>query len=152
MYPCWCTRARSGRRPRRRTSDLPEGAYPGTCRHLTAAERAERERDGRAPARLRLDARAERISFEDRLHGEVEGVVDDFVLRRGDGTHAYNLAVVVDDADQEIAEVVRGDDLLDTTPRQLCSPACWATPSPATPTCRWCWAPTAPAWPSATAP
>jgi glutamyl-tRNA synthetase len=45
--------------------------------------------------------------------------VDDFVLRRGDGTPAYNLAVVVDDADQDVSEVVRGDDLLDTTPRQI---------------------------------
>ena len=110
---------RSARRPRRRTTTCREGAYPGTCRNLTAAERAERERTAERPPALRLDARAERVSFEDRLHGEVEGVVDDIVLRRWDGTHAYNLAVVVDDAEQEIREVVRGDDLLETTPRQL---------------------------------
>ena len=59
------------------------------------------------------------MAFEDRLHGHVEGVVDDFVVRRNDGVPAYNLAVVVDDAAQGIEEVVRGDDLLDSTPRQL---------------------------------
>jgi glutamyl-tRNA synthetase len=59
------------------------------------------------------------VEFEDRLHGTLSGVVDDFVLWRGDDTPAYQLAVVVDDADQGVREVVRGDDLLDSTPRQL---------------------------------
>ena len=66
-----------------------------------------------------MRADAARMAFEDRLHGHVEGVVDDFVVRRNDGAPAYNLAVVVDDAEQGIGEVVRGDDLLDSTPRQL---------------------------------
>jgi glutamyl-tRNA synthetase len=52
------------------------------------------------------------------LHGEYTGVVDDFVLRRGDGVPAYNLAVVVDDSAQDVDQVVRGDDLLSSTPRQ----------------------------------
>ena len=118
VYPCWCSRAEIREAASAAHGPLPEGAYPGTCRRLTAAQRAERERAGRPPA-LRLDAGGERVAFADRLHGPVEAVVDDFVLWRGDGTPAYNLAVVVDDADQRIGEVVRGDDLLETTPRQL---------------------------------
>jgi glutamyl-tRNA synthetase len=118
VYPCWCTRAEIREAASAAHGPLPEGAYPGTCRRLNAAQRAERERSGRAAA-LRLDAGGERVAFVDRLHGAVEAVVDDLVLWRGDGTPAYNLAVVVDDADQGVGEVVRGDDLLDTTPRQL---------------------------------
>lgn len=118
VYPCWCTRAEIREAASAAHGPLPEGAYPGTCRRLTAAERAAREREGRPPA-LRLDAGAERVGFEDRLHGHVEAVVDDLVLWRNDDTPAYNLAVVVDDAAQGVGEVVRGDDLLDTTPRQL---------------------------------
>jgi glutamyl-tRNA synthetase len=118
VYPCWCTRAEIRAAAEAPHGPLPEGAYPGTCRRLSAAERAEHERSGRPPA-LRLDARAAEVAFEDRLHGHTAGVVDDFVLWRGDDTPAYQLAVVVDDADQAIAEVVRGDDLLDSTPRQI---------------------------------
>jgi glutamyl-tRNA synthetase len=59
------------------------------------------------------------VRVHDRLRGSYEATVDDFVLRRGDGTPAYNLAVVVDDADQRVDEVVRADDLLPSTPRQV---------------------------------
>jgi glutamyl-tRNA synthetase len=118
LYPCWCTRAEIREAASAPHGVLPEGHYPGTCRRLTAAQRAEREAAGRPPA-LRVDAGAARIAFEDRLHGRQEGVVDDFVVRRNDGAFAYNLAVVVDDGAQGIGEIVRGDDLLDSTPRQL---------------------------------
>jgi len=118
LYPCFCTRAEIREAASAAHGPLPEGAYPGTCRELTAAERAEREAAGRPPA-LRVRADAERVAFTDRLLGEEEGVVDDFVVRRGDGTPAYNLAVVVDDAAQGVGEVVRGADLIDSTPRQL---------------------------------
>ena len=152
VYPCWCTRAEIREAASAAHGPLPEGAYPGTCRRLTARARAERERSGRPPA-LRLDAGGERIAFADRLHGPVEAPVDDLVLWRGDDTPAYNLAVVVDDADQRIGEVVRGDDLLDTTPRQLLL-AATARPARRRPTrtCRSCWAPTARGSRSATAP
>ena len=118
VYPCWCTRAEIRAAAEAPHGPLPEGFYPGTCRRLSDAERAERERSGR-PAALRLDAGGAQVEFGDRLHGHVAGIVDDFVLWRGDDTPAYQLAVVVDDADQGVREVVRGDDLLDSTPRQL---------------------------------
>lgn len=133
VYPCWCTRAeiREAASAAHGAGGIgSEGAYPGTCRRLTAAQRAARERGGRAAA-LRLDAGGERVAFVDRLHGPVEGVVDDLVLWRGDDTPAYNLAVVVDDADQGIGEVVRGDDLLETTPRQLLLQRLLGLPEPA---------------------
>ncbi|MFP4511685.1 MAG: glutamate--tRNA ligase family protein, partial [Acidimicrobiales bacterium] len=98
--------------------EAPEGAYPGTCLRLTAAERAERAATGR-PAAIRLRAQVREAELVDRIHGTYRGLVDDVVLQRNDGTPAYNLAVVVDDADQGIEEVVRGDDLLASTPRQL---------------------------------
>ncbi|HEX8645897.1 MAG TPA: tRNA glutamyl-Q(34) synthetase GluQRS [Thermoleophilaceae bacterium] len=116
LYPCFCTRAEI--REAVSAPHGPPGAYPGTCRELTAAQRAEREAAGRPPA-LRLRADGERVEFEDRVLGASAGVVDDFVVRRGDGAPAYNLAVVVDDAAQGVEEVVRGADLLDSTPRQL---------------------------------
>ena len=118
VYPCWCTRAEIRLAATAPHGALPEGSYPGTCRRLSARERAERERSGRPPA-WRLEAGGQSVGFDDRLAGRVQRIVDDFVVWRGDGTPAYNLAVVVDDADQGIGEVVRGLDLLDTTPRQL---------------------------------
>jgi glutamyl-tRNA synthetase len=129
IYECWCTRAEIREAASAPHGELPEGAYPGTCRRLTAAERAEREASGRPPA-LRVDAGAARIAFEDRLAGHVEGVIDDFVVRRNDGAFAYNLAVVVDDGAQGIGEVVRGADLLDSTPRQLWLGAQLGIPAP----------------------
>jgi glutamyl-tRNA synthetase len=118
VYECWCTRAEIREAASAPHGGVPEGAYPGTCLRLTAAQRAERGASGRPPA-LRVRADAARVAFDDRLAGRVEGVVDDFVVRRNDGAFAYNLAVVVDDAEQGIREVVRGADLLDSTPRQL---------------------------------
>ena len=117
LYECWCTRAEI-----REASSAPHGAataYPGTCRELSAEQLAERRATGRNPA-LRVRAEEARVKFFDRVHREQEGTVDDFVVARQDGAFAYHLAVVVDDADQSIDEVVRGDDLLDSTPAQ-----CW---------------------------
>jgi glutamyl-tRNA synthetase len=118
LYPCWCTRAEIREAASAPHGTLPEGAYPGTCLRLSAAEQEARRAAGR-PAAVRVRADGARVAFEDRLCGPVEGIVDDFVVRRNDGAFAYNLAVVVDDAEQGIDEVVRGADLLDSTPRQL---------------------------------
>ncbi|MEA2412370.1 MAG: glutamyl-tRNA synthetase [Thermoleophilaceae bacterium] len=116
-YPCFCTRAEIREAASAPHGALPEGAYPGTCRSLSAAERAAFEAAGRPPA-LRVRADAALVEVEDRLLGPVSGIVDDFVVRRGDGAFAYNLAVVVDDADQGVNQVVRGADLAESTPRQ----------------------------------
>lgn len=118
LYECYCTRAEIREASSAAHGPLPEGAYPGTCLRLSAAELAEKRASGRPPA-LRVRADAAVVGFEDRLLGRGEGVVDDFVVRRGDGAFAYNLAVVVDDAAQGVEEVVRGNDLADSTPRQL---------------------------------
>ncbi|MET0662443.1 MAG: tRNA glutamyl-Q(34) synthetase GluQRS, partial [Ilumatobacteraceae bacterium] len=120
VYECYCTRreilaeiAESSAAPHR-----PPGSYPGTCRDLDADAVAAHRDAGRRPAlRLRTDGRP--IAFEDRIVGHVEGIVDDVVLRRNDGVPAYNLAVVVDDGAQGVDDVVRGDDLASSTPRQI---------------------------------
>ena len=122
VYPCFCTRAElhAASAPHREDGQV---VYPGTCRGLTAEQAAERaRRTGRAPA-LRLWVPEEEITFTDGHMGEyrewLPADCGDFLLRRSDGIFAYQLAVVVDDAAMGIREVVRGADLLDSTPRQL---------------------------------
>ena len=128
-YPCFCTRAEIRQAASAPHGALPEGAYPGTCRELTRAERAAREASGRPPA-LRLRAGAATVAFTDRLLGSYAAVVDDLVVRRNDGIPAYNLAVVVDDTAAGVGEVVRGADLVETTPRQLHVAARLGLPAP----------------------
>jgi glutamyl-tRNA synthetase len=131
IYPCFCTRAEiraAASAPHE--NDLPEGAYPGTCRTLSPAQRAQRIAADR-PFALRLDAGGARIAFEDRLLGPRSTIVDDFVVRRADGVPAYQLAVVVDDAAQAIGEVVRGADLAGSTPRQILLQRLLGLPTPA---------------------
>ncbi|MGB5332408.1 MAG: tRNA glutamyl-Q(34) synthetase GluQRS [Woeseiaceae bacterium] len=108
-YRCGCSR--------RDLADAPRGAlgtiYPGTCRNgCDAAETAIRLRTAEVP-----------VSFVDGLQGpqtqHLEQESGDFVIRRRDGLIAYHLAVVVDDAIEGITEVVRGIDLMDSTPRQI---------------------------------
>lgn len=115
LYECFCSRKDILDAPR--APHAPEGAYPGTCRGLTDAQRSAQRDVGRPPA-LRLRAETTAYTVDDLVHGSYTGVVDDFVLRRGDGVPAYNLAVVVDDALSGIDQVVRGDDLLTSAPRQ----------------------------------
>jgi glutamyl-tRNA synthetase len=118
VYECFCTR-----REIRQSTRAPQGAdldgvYPGTCRDLTHEQRLAKRADGRSPA-LRLLSDGRTVSFDDLVAGPQAGRLDDVVLQRNDGVPAYNLAVVVDDAAQGVTEVVRGDDLLATTPRQI---------------------------------
>jgi glutamyl-tRNA synthetase len=117
-YPCYCTRKEIQQAAAAPHGPGPEGAYPGTCRALSRRDVAAYEAGGRRPA-LRLRAGGAVDGVVDRLAGPVSAVVDDLVLRRNDGVPAYNLAVVVDDAAQGVEEVVRGDDLLASTPRQV---------------------------------
>jgi glutamyl-tRNA synthetase len=116
VYECFCTRAEI--REAASAAHGPVGAYPGTCLGLSSSERRALREAGRVPA-LRVRAGGAAVELSDRVLGRVSGMVDDFVVRRNDGAYAYNLAVVVDDAAQGVEEVVRGADLVDSTPRQL---------------------------------
>lgn len=113
-YPCFCTRREIQEAPF--APHAPPGTYPGTCRDLTADE--VRTRSEERPAALRLRSDVDEWSIRDERHGSVSSAVDDFVLVRNDGVLAYNLTVVVDDAAQGVDQVVRGDDLLASAPRQ----------------------------------
>ena len=113
-YECFCTR-----REIVEASSAPHDGhrpYPGTCRSLSDAERAER-RLTRKPA-IRIYSGGVSFAVHDVHAGRVEGVVDDFVLVRGDGEFAYNLAVVVDDIAMGVTHITRGHDLLSSAPRQ----------------------------------
>ena len=120
VYPCFCSRAQLHAASAPHTSD-GNVVYPGTCRDLTPAQIAEKRRV-KAPA-YRLRVPDEVITFRDGcmgLHSEnLLWDCGDFYLRRADGVFAYQLAVVVDDALMGVDEVVRGSDLLSSTPRQL---------------------------------
>lgn len=121
VYPCFCTRAQlhAASAPHREDGLT---VYPGTCRGLTPEDIARREAAGRKGA-LRLRVPEETVTFTDGHLGEVTEYLPtdcgDFLLRRSDGLFAYQLAVVVDDAAMGVTEVVRGADLLSSTPRQL---------------------------------
>ncbi len=118
IYPCYCTRTELHAASAPHASDS-RIRYGGTCRNLTDAQRREKTK---APAyRLKVPARV--FAFTDGLQGfyseNLAEACGDFIIRRADGIYAYQLAVVADDADGGITEVVRGMDLLDSTPRQL---------------------------------
>ncbi len=118
VYPCYCTRGELHAASAPHASD-GRLLYAGTCRHLTQAQRAEKTK---APA-WRLAVPDAVYSFTDGLQGHWEENLardcGDFIIRRADGVYAYQLAVVTDDGEGGITEVVRGMDLLDSTPRQL---------------------------------
>ena len=121
VFPCWCTRGDLKNAPNAPHASDGHPIYPGTCRDLTPSERAERT--AVRPPLWRLRVPEEVVSFTDGHYGEYREDLarecGDFILRRADGVFAYQLAVVADDVDAAVTEVVRGRDLLSSTPRQL---------------------------------
>lgn len=128
-YPCACTRSQLARTEFNQPLRNPEGeiVYPGTCRNGLPPGAVARSWRIRVP-----DVSAH---FIDRIHGELQQnlahAVGDFIVKRADGLFAYQLAVVVDDADQGITHVVRGADLLWNTPRQIYLQNLLGLPTPA---------------------
>lgn len=120
IYPCFCTRGQlhAASAPHRSDGTL---LYAGTCRNLTQREQVERAKVRRPAMRIRVPEA--RITVADGVQGRYSQILSqdcgDFILRRSDGIFAYQLAVVVDDALMGVNQVVRGEDLLSSTPRQL---------------------------------
>ena len=120
IYPCFCTRAERLAASAPHRSD-GVAVYDGRCANLTAQERRELSQTRHPAWRVRVPE--QEITFTDLLQGgfgeNLARNCGDFILRRSDGVYAYQLAVVVDDADMGVTQVVRGSDLLSSTPRQL---------------------------------
>lgn len=130
VYPCFCSRAdlHAASAPHRGEKLV----YAGTCRNLSAADVAEK-RLQKAPAE-RIEVPDARIDLVDAIQGpygqNLATDCGDFLVRRADGAFAYQLAVVVDDAEQGVTSVVRGVDLLCSTPQQMFLQRCLGVPSP----------------------
>ena len=120
MYPCYCTRSElhDAQAPHREDGSP---VYSGRCRSLSPAEREKLAQHRRPAFRVKVPDRE--YSFTDGYQGEYRENLardcGDFIIRRSDGVYAYQLAVVADDGEMGITQVVRGCDLLDSTPRQL---------------------------------
>lgn len=119
VFECFCSR--KDIREAASAAHAPPSAYPGPCASLDEGERKVRRtalaaRGARPALRLKPDVRE--WTVHDELHGDHTGAVESVVLRRGDGEFAYNLAAVVDDCLMGIDQVVRGDDLLASSPTQ----------------------------------
>ena len=121
VFPCWCSRADLNSAPNAPHASDGHTIYPGTCRTLTAEQRREKSAL-RAPL-WRLGVPEREIAFSDGNYGlyreNLARECGDFILRRADGVFSYQLAVVVDDIAGGVTQVVRGRDLLSSTPRQL---------------------------------
>ena len=120
VYPCFCTRAQLHAAQAPNLGDH-EPVYAGTCAHLTPEEAAEREKTRRPAMRMRVPDKT--VGFTDRHYGafaeHLARDCGDYIIRRSDGLWGYQLAVVVDDALSGVTEVVRGRDILFSTPRQI---------------------------------
>ncbi len=121
-YSCYCTSAElDAMREEQATRKAPL-RYDGRCRGLTDAQRAEREAAGAKPALRYALAAGGETAWDDVVRGTVtfqNDVLDDFVIVRSDGLPTYNFACVVDDHEMQISHVIRGDDHISNTPRQL---------------------------------
>ena len=122
VYACTCSRKEVDAAASAPHAEDGAAVYPGTCRGKYESPRAAQLETGRAPA-LRFRVPDEIVRFEDAFAGpqefDVARQLGDFVIAKADGTPAYQLAVVVDDAEMGVDQIVRGDDLLDSTPRQI---------------------------------
>lgn len=120
-YRCFCSEEELGRQAREARRAGVAWKYPGTCRNLSAGEVAQRLKDSH-PSVIRLRVRSGSVFFQDLVHGEMKfdsAVLGDPILVRSNGMPTYNYAVVVDDGSMKISHVVRGDDHLSNTPRQV---------------------------------
>ena len=130
VYPCSCSRKEIADSS---VAHAPDGAaiYPGTCRPGLAPGRSPRAWRLRVPEH---DDPASMVGFDDRWQGHIDenlaDSVGDFVLKRADGFWAYQIAVVVDDADQQVTDIVRGADLLESTARQIYLQKLLGNPTP----------------------
>lgn len=121
LYPCFCTPEELEAERAAAQSESRDWVYSGKCRALTPAEVQRRLAAGE-PHTLRVRVPAGRTAFHDILRGEVSfenDTIGDFIVRRSDGTVTYNLAVVVDDMTMGITHVIRGDDHISNTPKQV---------------------------------
>jgi len=121
-YPCVCSRSEVNQAASAPHPEDGASVYPGTCRGKFKSLQEAQDASGR-PAALRFAVPDRIVEFTDHFAGlqrfDVGRQLGDFVIAKNDGTPAYQLAVVVDDADMHITDIVRGDDLLDSTPRQI---------------------------------
>jgi glutamyl-tRNA synthetase/nondiscriminating glutamyl-tRNA synthetase len=120
-YRCFCTAAELDRQREQAMAQHLQPNYPGTCREL-APQEAERRRAAGEPCAIRLKIPDKPIRFHDIVHGWVEfsnDVVSDLIIVRSTGVPVYNYVVVVDDAEMKITHVIRGDDHLSNTPKQV---------------------------------
>lgn len=130
VYPCFCSRADL------HAASAPHFGeklvYPGTCRDLSPEERAVRARTKDPSWRVRVPDRV--VAFDDMLQGpyaqNLASECGDFIVRRADGAFAYQLAVVLDDAEQGVTQVARGIDLLPSTPQQIYLQSLFGLPHP----------------------
>ncbi len=120
-FYCYCTPEEIEARNKARLGQAEQGKYDGHCLHLTEEQKRAYEAEGRKPV-IRFHVPQETIRFQDLLKGEIsfEGEnISDFIILRSDGVATYNFAVVVDDALMKISHVIRGDDHLSNTPKQV---------------------------------